>query len=294
MREACVYDLPILHVSKTCVSKVRKFTGKERDTETGLDYFGARYYGANMGRWMSPDWAAAPTAVPYAMFGDPQTLNYYSYVRNNPLFKADLDGHGCPPDCPVMLGPFIAPMGLAAKVIEYVGSPNGSATTKGTGQILLGGALVASTLGGNPSGPAGILLLGGTAFTGTTTAVTGVVNVTGGLSGQDVSKGTNALAGMGNPGAVATTIATGDIDKGRAGGAVYALGTTAAGVVNGNLNPSNPADAARIAKTLVDAGQLGAAYAQGKPPQQQSVPSPPPPQPPPAKPEPACTTKSIC
>jgi RHS repeat-associated protein len=71
-----------------------KFTGKERDTETGLDYFGARYYGSNMGRWMSPDWAAKPTAVPYAMFGDPQSLNLYGYVRNNPLAKADLDGHG--------------------------------------------------------------------------------------------------------------------------------------------------------------------------------------------------------
>jgi RHS repeat-associated protein len=32
-----------------------KFTGKERDSESGLDYFGARYYGSNMGRWMSPD-----------------------------------------------------------------------------------------------------------------------------------------------------------------------------------------------------------------------------------------------
>jgi RHS repeat-associated protein len=36
-----------------------KFTGKERDAETGNDYFGARYYGSNMGRWMSPDWADA-------------------------------------------------------------------------------------------------------------------------------------------------------------------------------------------------------------------------------------------
>lgn len=71
-----------------------KFTGKERDTETGLDYFGARYYGSNMGRWMSPDWAGKQTAVPYADFGDPQTLNLYGYVRNNPLWKADLDGHG--------------------------------------------------------------------------------------------------------------------------------------------------------------------------------------------------------
>jgi len=70
-----------------------KFTGKERDTETGLDYFGARYYGSSMGRWMSPDWAQKPEAVPYSTLGDPQSLNLYGYVDNNPLNKADEDGH---------------------------------------------------------------------------------------------------------------------------------------------------------------------------------------------------------
>ncbi len=70
-----------------------KFTGKERDAETGLDYFGARYYASSMGRWMSPDWAAKPTTVPYANFGDPQSLNLYQYVGNNPLSRADADGH---------------------------------------------------------------------------------------------------------------------------------------------------------------------------------------------------------
>jgi RHS repeat-associated protein len=70
-----------------------KFTGKERDAESGLDYFGARYYGSNMGRWMSPDWAANATAVPYANFGDPQSLNLYGYVRNSPVTRADVDGH---------------------------------------------------------------------------------------------------------------------------------------------------------------------------------------------------------
>ncbi|HWR35382.1 MAG TPA: RHS repeat-associated core domain-containing protein [Clostridia bacterium] len=78
----------------TCSEKYL-FTGKERDSETGLDYFGARYYGSNMGRWMSPDWAGAPEPVPYADFGDPQTLNLYGYVRNNPLSHADADGHCC-------------------------------------------------------------------------------------------------------------------------------------------------------------------------------------------------------
>jgi RHS repeat-associated protein len=62
-----------------------KFTGKERDAESGLDYFGARYYASNMGRWMSPDWSAQEEPVPYAKLGNPQTLNLYSYVQNNPL-----------------------------------------------------------------------------------------------------------------------------------------------------------------------------------------------------------------
>jgi RHS repeat-associated protein len=70
-----------------------KFTGKERDTETGLDDFGARYYDSNLGRFMTPDWDAKPTSVPYAKFGDPQTLNLYAYVENGPLNNVDADGH---------------------------------------------------------------------------------------------------------------------------------------------------------------------------------------------------------
>ena len=74
-----------------------KFTGKERDSESGLDNFGARYFTSNLGRFMTPDWAARATAVPYAAFGDPQTLNLYSYVENEPLNRIDADGHGDPP-----------------------------------------------------------------------------------------------------------------------------------------------------------------------------------------------------
>jgi len=60
-------------------------TGKERDSESGNDYFGARYYGSSMGRFMSPDWSAKQEPVPYSKLTDPQTLNLYSYVGNNPL-----------------------------------------------------------------------------------------------------------------------------------------------------------------------------------------------------------------
>ena len=74
-----------------------KYTGKERDTESGLDMFGARYYGSSLGRFMTPDWATKPTAVPYAHYGNPQSLNLYSYVQNNPTTTGDPDGH-CPSD----------------------------------------------------------------------------------------------------------------------------------------------------------------------------------------------------
>lgn len=78
-----------------------KFTGKERDSESGLDYFGARYYSNGLGRFITPDWAAKATAVPYAEFSDPQSLNLYNYVRNVPTVKADIDGH-CGEDACVM------------------------------------------------------------------------------------------------------------------------------------------------------------------------------------------------
>src|SRR5207302_1708221 len=64
-----------------------KFTGKERDAETGLDYFGARYYGSNLGRFLTPDWSSKPSPVPYAELSDPQSLNLYSYVRNSPIVR---------------------------------------------------------------------------------------------------------------------------------------------------------------------------------------------------------------
>ena len=69
------------------------FTGKERDAESGNDYFGARYYASSMGRWLSPDWSAKVEPVPYAKLDNPQSLNLYSYVWNNPLSRNDPDGH---------------------------------------------------------------------------------------------------------------------------------------------------------------------------------------------------------
>jgi RHS repeat-associated protein len=83
-----MYDAPVKYAFLT-----HKFTGKERDAESGLDDFDARYYSSNLGRFVSADWSAIPEPVPYADFGDPQSLNLYTYVRNLPTVKVDANGH---------------------------------------------------------------------------------------------------------------------------------------------------------------------------------------------------------
>ena len=74
-----------------------KFEGKERDAETGNDDFGARYYSNRFGRWLSADWSNVPAPVPYANLTNPQTLNLYAMVSDDPETFADLDGHCCDP-----------------------------------------------------------------------------------------------------------------------------------------------------------------------------------------------------
>jgi RHS repeat-associated protein len=64
-----------------------KFTGKERDSESGLDNFGARYHASTMGRFMTPD---SPS---YSNRKNPQSWNLYAYALNNPVSFRDADGH---------------------------------------------------------------------------------------------------------------------------------------------------------------------------------------------------------
>jgi RHS repeat-associated protein len=66
----------------------QKFTSKERDNESGLDYFLARYYSSAQGRFTSPD----PLIYAATRPGDPQQFNLYAYVRDNPLKFTDPDG----------------------------------------------------------------------------------------------------------------------------------------------------------------------------------------------------------
>jgi RHS repeat-associated protein len=84
----------------------KQFSSKERDAETGLDYFLARHYSSAHGRFLSPDeFTGGPDELYdftddasnnptfYADLMDPQSLNKYQYCYNNPLTTVDPDGH---------------------------------------------------------------------------------------------------------------------------------------------------------------------------------------------------------
>jgi len=65
-----------------------KFTGKERDSESGLDNFGARYNSSQYGRFMTAD----PKQFSAMTIANPQKWDQYPYVLNNPLAFVDPDG----------------------------------------------------------------------------------------------------------------------------------------------------------------------------------------------------------
>jgi hypothetical protein len=114
------------------------FTSKERDSETGLDYFESRYYSSAQGRFTSPDEfkggfldafsgqaAFQPGPLPYADISDPQTLNKYAYVRNNPLRYTDPNGHCIEDLCIGEAIAFTAAVRATAGFIGYLQSPQG-------------------------------------------------------------------------------------------------------------------------------------------------------------------------
>jgi RHS repeat-associated protein len=86
VEEIYYYPFGQTRLNSGSVNLHHKYTGQEEDAETGLYFYGARYYDPAIGRFISAD-----TFV--QNFSDPQTLNRYSYARNNPLVYRDPSGH---------------------------------------------------------------------------------------------------------------------------------------------------------------------------------------------------------
>jgi RHS repeat-associated protein len=154
-----------------------KFTGKERDAESGLDYFGARYYASSMGRWSSAD----PSEEYFANPNNPQSLNLYAYGWNNPTRFVDDDGRF------VNLG--LAALGagvgfttgfLGSALSQYIADPNAPINWKTAGAYGVGGAVTGSL--------AGLTFGGSLLFTAAADIrVATVGNVAGGVLSRDLA-----------------------------------------------------------------------------------------------------------
>lgn len=186
-----------------------KFTGKERDAESGLDYFGARYMSSAQGRFTTVD----PENASASLF-NPQAWNGYSYALNNPNKYVDPDGE-TPLLATAAIGAGIGAIGgggfnLVSQLISNGGDLK-SVDYRQVGSAALGGAV--------SGGIAGLTLgLGGAAVTITQAALAnGAANVVGGA----VTREANDLLGVEHASnepstgvAVATDFATGLIGGG--------------------------------------------------------------------------------
>ena len=114
-----------------------KFTGQEYDPETGLYYYGARFYDPALGRFITPDSIVQAPA-------DPQSLNRYAYCRNNPLAFVDPDGHWF---WMVVIG-ILAGAGLNASIAAIQGRDIGMAALTGaiSGGFFAGAGIMAGGL----------------------------------------------------------------------------------------------------------------------------------------------------
>ena len=124
-----------------------RFAGKERDAETGLDYFGARYYGSRAGRFTTLD----PVLDVEQALVNPQRWNRYAYSFNNPLTFTDPDGRN-----PVLAAAALAWAAYevgstiydAYQAITTIRDPTASTNEK----LLTTGLFLAGALPGVPGG----------------------------------------------------------------------------------------------------------------------------------------------
>jgi RHS repeat-associated protein len=207
------------------------FTGKVRDVESNNDYFGARYYSNNTGRFLVPDWSKNPQGVPYADFSNPQSLNLYGYVANNPLSKTDKDGHCCDWDSAIITTTTVTGGFIGGVLGGGSGAGAGSLVAPGVGTI--GGGFEGAVLGSTGGALLGAGL--GNGIVGALNAVFSSDKPSTLAPGPNAGEGIPSRSGDRNftPDERAATNAEG-ADKG-----CHTCGTTDPGTKSGNFVPDH-------------------------------------------------------
>ena len=218
-----------------------RYTGKERDEETGLYYHGARYYAPWLGRWISPDPAGLIDGI-----------NVYAYVRNNPLSMSDPTGlwgwrEVAVVAAVVVVGTVVtvatagAAAPLAAAAVASIGL-TGTAATVATGVAV---GAVAGAVGGAAAGAAGEgtrqAVHGERVNVGRIASAAGEGAIVGAAIGAAVPLVTAAAAGAAGTTAGAATIAA----AGRVGQAVARSGVGRAVAAGGRAVASGARAAAQ-------------------------------------------------
>ena len=195
-----------------------KFTGHELDPETGLYYCGARYYDAPQGRFITPD-----TIVQSP--GDPQSLNRYSYCRNNPLLYTDPSGHFFGIDDLIEIGLII----WSAVSSSVIGAMAAGAAL---------GATISAICGGNPLTGALAGAISGALFFGAGELIGGLNLVTPGgyftdttalLEGALIHAGAGAASGAMGAAISGGNVGLGALTGGLSAGAAEGVGGALSG-----------------------------------------------------------------
>jgi RHS repeat-associated protein len=198
------------------VSVKHKFTGQELDDETGLYYYGARYYDPQLGRFISAD------SIVQAPF-DPQTLNRYSYCRNNPIIYSDPSGHD---------------FGLSILIGAAIGALISGAQSDWDVEAMAIGAATGAISGACFYGAGQIInQMNAAAFEaamGATDVVYGAAYTVSSFTQGAIHAGAGALSGGINAGITGGDIGMGALTGGISGGVAKGLGSLFSSELTGN------------------------------------------------------------
>ena len=190
------------------------FNGKELDVETGLYYFGARYYDPRIGIWTTPD----PILSDYMQGATnrgvflPQNLALYSYSWGNPVTIRDPNGK-----CPICLGALVGGVIGGGVYLARAAITGGDVTLRGAAGAVVGGA-VSGTVAVLTGGTSLVAQIGAGAASG----------VAGGIASRAIETGD--LKQTLDPKAVLLDAALGGVGGGAAYGIGKGVGALRAGV----------------------------------------------------------------